>query len=236
MCGRRRPDLQLLEVVEIRALVLEFQLFVMVSVRQFVKRTLIFACCILAVGCVTDDVKNDKVEVQDTPPASSAADLSKSTPTTEPTYKAKPAATVLAAARDGYGPAQYVLGEQYLQNRGNLLENREGVRLIQAAAEQGVPVALFRLALLHANGDGVSRDPVLATAFKELSVNLTTGNGDKWGVSGLTALLNPVLNSIKLTPEQKISVRDFVRDWKPKPSPMTDRLKPLGWQRAVVRR
>ncbi len=76
-----------------------------------------------------------------------------------------PIESLLSGARDGSPAAALLVGLQYLE--GNDAPVSEGVRWLQVAAEQGEPMAQYRLGSIYEHGRSVPADPSQATFWYE---------------------------------------------------------------------
>lgn len=69
---------------------------------------------------------------------------------------------IIKMAEDGLAPAQYNLGDMYLEGQGAPKDVALGAKWHRKAAEQGFPMSQFRLGELYAKGQGVEQDQALS--------------------------------------------------------------------------
>jgi len=149
------------------------------------------------------------------------------------------------AANQGYAPAQFGLGNQYVLGNGVEMNPEKALDWYHRAAEQDHPEALYRLAGMYVQGKGVAADPQAglkwgrraaecghAKAQFSLGMDYYEGKllkqdfveAHKWVSlakrSGYSEA-NPLLREIELfmTPKQITQSQMQVQEWKVKTSP-----------------
>ena len=127
------------------------------------KRTLLFALALIAVGCAEGEQEE----------SASCADLSEEWAAAEDGMS--PLEDVRSCAEHGDAVAQTNLGLMYMYGRGVPEDDAEAVRWYQLAAEQGYASAQFSLGFMYYSGEGVRQDNVLA--YMWLNLAAAQGNG-----------------------------------------------------------
>jgi TPR repeat protein/transglutaminase-like putative cysteine protease len=149
------------------------------------------------------------------------------------------------AANQGYAPAQFGLGNQYVLGNGVEMNPEKALDWYHRAAEQDHPEALYRLAVMYFQGKGVAADPQAGLkwgrraaecghAKAQFALGMDYYEGEllkqdfveahKWVSlakrSGYSEA-NPLLREIELfmTPEQITQSQMQVQEWKVKTSP-----------------
>ena len=117
----------------------------------------------------------------------------------------------LKAANAGYSLAQYDVSIVYLKR--NDVDN--AIRWIQAAAAQGVPLALYNLSVSYKDGRGVPVDKVRTYSYFKLAKLSSEGNIPQKAQSALDDLKRD------MSANEVEAAEQFVAHWKPEPTPLT---------------
>ena len=112
-----------------------------------------------------------------------------------------------SAAEQGNLEAQLRLG--YVYHRGSMgvaYDDAESAKWWRRAAEQGHAIAQTNIGLAYRFGQGVTKDPVLALMW----LNLSAAQGYKGAAEELKEIAGEV------TPAQVAEAQKLVKEWKPK--------------------
>jgi TPR repeat protein len=115
---------------------------------------------------------------------------------------------LLPLAEAGNAYAQYRLGLVYLEATNEMKSPEEASKWLESAALQGQPHAQYKLGILYVNGNGVSRDFVLAYMWLTLSTRHIAGSGSE-------AVRQRDMLAARMSSSQLADAKKLVRDWRP---------------------
>ena len=127
----------------------------------------------------------------------------------------------LKAAKAGYSLAQHDVALAYLKRK----DYTNAVQWTQAAAAQGVPMALHNLAISYKEGAGVAKDKTLTYSYFKLAKLLSEGKISPNAQVSLDEL------KASMSAKEFEAAEQFVAQWKSEPTALSLQAK-AGLQRA----
>ena len=111
-------------------------------------------------------------------------------------------------AEQGYGDAQFNLGNMYRKGLGVPQDYAEAVNWFRKAAEQGYGDAQFNLGSMYENGEGVPQDYALAHMWFNLAASRSSPGEDRD-----KAVENRDIVAKRMTPAQIFEAQKLAREW-----------------------
>ena len=161
------------------------------------KKTLLFALALIAVGCADAEQSETLSEgSEQVAPSVSCAGID--------TTWGDPLEDLLTCAKQGSAFHQFVLGEMYRNGEDVPEDDAEAVRWYRLAAEQWSALSQYQLGSMYSDGEGVPQDDVLAYMWW----NLAAANGHE-----LAPLSKDLPEAVVLTREQIAEAQRMSREW-----------------------